>query len=464
MLKVLRVVASFVALVGSVSPRPAVAQLATLPACDDCSSEAIDIGFTVKFFGQEYSQVYVNNNGNVTFDGPLSAYTPFGLTSTQQTIIAPFFADVDTRATGVVTFFVNDPTDGSRPSFEVHWTGVGYFATHGDKVNDFGLSLVDRSDVAAGDFDIVFTYSTVQWETGDASAGQNGLGGSSAHVGFSNGSGLPETSFELGGSGVPGSFLDGGPNALASHQLNSDTPGKYVFEVRGGLVGQANLSITKVWTPGSRRNEIVFTMRVDNLGPGPATNVVVTDPLPPEVDFVSASPRCGLMPTPFGPVVACVFPEPIGPGTHQTVDIVATKTSSSPFENTAAVSGAEPDPDESDNTFTTRVGFASTCADELRIRSGPAKLTFTPTPTHPSKRRAILQIANQSDVSVDIKSIEPIDGAPYTILKIFPAVPKTIKAHKTREFLVRLIRDAGAGDATATRPYFRISLACGGAG
>ena len=41
----------------------------------------------------------------------------------------------------------------------------------------------------------------IRWETGDASGGTNGLGGSPARVGFSNGRGQPGTFFELTGSG-----------------------------------------------------------------------------------------------------------------------------------------------------------------------------------------------------------------------------------------------------------------------
>ncbi len=54
----------------------------TLPAGDDNSSAAVNIGFTLNFFGTNYSSLYVNNNGNVTFDAPQSTYTPYDLTST----------------------------------------------------------------------------------------------------------------------------------------------------------------------------------------------------------------------------------------------------------------------------------------------------------------------------------------------------------------------------------------------
>ena len=61
-------------------------------------------------------------------------------------------------------------------------------------------------DFAPGDFRIIFNYDRIRWETGDASGGTNGLGGSSARVGFSNGSGQPGSFFELEGSGQNGRF------------------------------------------------------------------------------------------------------------------------------------------------------------------------------------------------------------------------------------------------------------------
>jgi hypothetical protein len=77
----------------------------TLPANDDGSTGLVGLPFSANFFGTTYDALYVNNNGNVTFDSSLAAFTPFDLTSTSRVIIAPFFADVDTRgkASGIVT-------------------------------------------------------------------------------------------------------------------------------------------------------------------------------------------------------------------------------------------------------------------------------------------------------------------------------------------------------------------------
>lgn len=213
----------------------------TLAPNDDNSDGPVAIGFTVDFFGVTSNQLWVNNNGNVTFDAALSAFTPFDLTSTGQEIIAPFFADVDTRNAGdPVTY--GQGTFNGRPAFGVNWINVDYFSSSTDHTNrnSFQLILVDRSDIAAGDFDIVFNYDQIEWETGGFSGGDSdGLGGDSARAGYSNGTGDPGTFFELEGSAVNGAFLDGGPNALASNRLNSGIDGRYVFESRGGGIGPA---------------------------------------------------------------------------------------------------------------------------------------------------------------------------------------------------------------------------------
>ena len=204
-----------------------------------CAGQLVPIGFTANFFGLSFTGLYINTNGNVTFDAPQSTFTPFDLTSTNRQIIAPFFADVDTRnaASGVTTFGTG--TFGGRNAFGVNWINVGYFGSQADKTNSFQLILVDRSDTGAGNFDIVFNYDRISWETGSASNGTNGFGGSSARAGFSNGTRVAGTFFELPGSAVNGAFLDGtSAQSLVTHDLNSGVSGRYVFFARNGTVIQ----------------------------------------------------------------------------------------------------------------------------------------------------------------------------------------------------------------------------------
>lgn len=206
-----------------------------LPHNDDDSTASVNIGFNINFYGVNQGNLFVNNNGNVTFSGPLGEYTPFGLLPSLIPIIAPFFADVDTRAGNAMAY--GQDTIGGKSVFGVNWIDVGYFSIHTNKLNSFQLILTDRSDIAAGDFDFEFNYDKIQWETGDASGGSNGLGGDSARVGYTNGGAVD---LEFAGSGVNGAFLDGGPNALISGSLNSSIAGQYIFNVRNGAVVNPN--------------------------------------------------------------------------------------------------------------------------------------------------------------------------------------------------------------------------------
>jgi len=204
---------------------------------DESTEDPVNIGFNVNYAGQAWSQLYVNNNGNVTFDRALSQFTPSALTgATANPIIAAFFADVDTRGErSALTTYGSGTVDG-RAAFGVNWDGVGYFASYDDKLNVFQLLLIDRSDLGAGNFDIEFNYDRILWETGDASGGTDGFGGTSAAVGYSQGSGATGTFAQLDGSFVNGALLDNGANALTRGSLGSDVLGRYVFNVRGGTV------------------------------------------------------------------------------------------------------------------------------------------------------------------------------------------------------------------------------------
>lgn len=213
-----------------------------VPRGDDNSSGPVTLPFTANFFGGNYTQIYVNNNGNVTFGRPLSDYTPTGLDADYRgaPIIAPFFADIDTTnaASGVTAYGTG--TYAGRTAFGATWPAVGYFASKADKLNTFQVVLTERSDTGAGNFDITYNYRSIQFETGDASGGTNGLGGTSAAVGYSAGTGVDGTYYQLPGALVPGYYLDGSPFALATAS-NGGAPGQFLFPVRNGGVLFARL-------------------------------------------------------------------------------------------------------------------------------------------------------------------------------------------------------------------------------
>lgn len=203
----------------------------SLAASDDNSLGPVPIGFSIDFFGTNYNSVYINNNGNITFGIKLEAFSPTPIGASQIPIIAFFWADVDTRTSGVGKYGTG--TVDGRNAFGVTWVNVGYYLNHTDKLNSFQLVLVDRSDRAPGAFDLEFNYDNVLWETGDDSGGTGGLGGSSARAGYSNGG---TKSYELPGSGVNGAFL----NSNASTGLINKSKDSTVFLM---------LSITTLLTP-----------------------------------------------------------------------------------------------------------------------------------------------------------------------------------------------------------------------
>jgi Nidogen-like/Carboxypeptidase regulatory-like domain len=207
----------------------------TLAPNDDGSTGVVNLPFPIDFFGNTYSSLYVNNNGNVTFQESLSSYTPEGLTTYGSPIIAPFWADVDTAVPGSAVVSYGNGTVAGHPAFGVNWPGVDCYVTTGGGLNTFQMVLIDRSDIAPGDFDIEFNYSGITWDSGQASGGDGTCrNGTSAAVGYTNGS---TNAFELAGSFVNAAFIDGGAHALISGSQNSAVAGRYIFPVRAGGEG-----------------------------------------------------------------------------------------------------------------------------------------------------------------------------------------------------------------------------------
>ncbi|PYU31261.1 MAG: hypothetical protein DMG28_15825 [Acidobacteria bacterium] len=373
-----------------------------LPANDDGSTGAVPIGFTVNFFGQNFSTLFVNNNGNVTFDEPLAEFTPFDLTTTHRIILAPFFGDVDTRGqgSGVVTYG-NDNVNG-RPAFGVNWINVGFFAARTDKLNSFQLVIIDRSDVTPGAFDVEFNYDKIQWETGEASGGVDGLGGFSARAGFSNGTGAPETFFEISGSAVSGAFLDTNLSTGLIHQsLGSTQLGRFVLQARTGRVVQADVSLTKTASPDPVPvgSNLTYTITVTNNGPDSATGVTVSDPLPPSATFVSDTPSQGSC---TGTSIVVCNLGTLANAARATITIVVRPTSTGTITNTASVTANEVDPNPANNTAT-----QVTTVSGPRVTLSTTNLNFGSQPVGATSPPQTVTLTNSGTGVLTITRITP---------------------------------------------------------
>ena len=216
---------------------------------DDGSGAVIDLSPAfpqgLHFFTAYQTNAYVNTNGNITFSGPVSTYTPNPFPVAAQPMIAPYWGDVDIRYTGgscqgsagvtcTVCAPCQNPTENGvwwylEPGrMVVTWDRVGYYSCHNNLRMSFQLVLTEAGCGGAGDFDVEFRYNQCEWETGDASGGSNGFGGTEAQAGFDAGN---QNDYVA----IPGSMAPGIANTLCNDS-NVGQPGLWQFQIRSGAV------------------------------------------------------------------------------------------------------------------------------------------------------------------------------------------------------------------------------------
>jgi uncharacterized repeat protein (TIGR01451 family) len=114
----------------------------------------------------------------------------------------------------------------------------------------------------------------------------------------------------------------------------------------------ADLALTKSDTPDPvvQGNNLTYTIQVTNAGPDPATNVVVTDTLPGQIDFVSATPTQGTCDR-TGDTVICMLGT-VTSGATATVTIVIQPKKTGTISNTAVAASTPPDTNAANNQDT----------------------------------------------------------------------------------------------------------------
>lgn len=227
---------------------------------DDTSNLVVNIPFTMNWLGTNYTQLYLNMNGNVTFTSGFTSYQPGVLTGVGQGIMAPFWADVDTRYVGSPNLlYYSNITSGSvttvngRKAMLVTWAAVQYYnngnTTSQTATDTFQLVIVDRSDTGAGNFDFIYNYDQMLWDKGTA-------GATFARAGWAANA---TTGFELPGSGTSGALLDGAATSTALVKKSLDSGGqlgRYVWQVRGGTAPNVlpSVSVTDRTLEGNAPN------------------------------------------------------------------------------------------------------------------------------------------------------------------------------------------------------------------
>ncbi|HEV2231807.1 MAG TPA: choice-of-anchor D domain-containing protein [Terriglobia bacterium] len=394
---------------------------------DDASTPMVPLPFPVNFFGNQYNGLFVNNNGNVTFDQTLGTFTPFDLTSTGQVIIAPFFADVYTATwpiSGLVTFGAD--TVNGHAAFGINYFRVNYYAAS-DKMNTFQLILINRSDRAPGDFDVEFNYGNIAWETGSASGGTDGLGGSSARAGFSNGTGQPNTFFELPGSAINGGLLDTNTQTgLIHNSLNSPIPGVYIFNVHAGAVVPPGfaLSTTSLTFPTTPVNQSSSSMPVTVSNTG-GSSFAITN-IATSAGF-SQTNNC---------------PATLGPGGTCTVNVVFTPTATGAQTGTLTFTDGAPGSPQT-------VSLSGTGGSTAQLTLSATSLALPDTHVNQTCTPGTVTLTNSGTGTLTISNIS-ISG-PYTQTNTCPAsLAAGASCAVSVTFTPTVVGNAEAGTLTIT--------------
>jgi gliding motility-associated-like protein len=153
-----------------------------VPRNDDGSLFLSSMGFTFSFCGTSYTSCYINTNGNISFGQAVAQFSPNGFPYNVP-MVAPFWADVDTRNTACgqawYKLFGN--------YMIVSWQDVGWYNMNCSPLNTFQLIISDGTAPIIGvGNNVQFRYGDMNWTTGTASGG-GPFGGFAATVGYNSG-------------------------------------------------------------------------------------------------------------------------------------------------------------------------------------------------------------------------------------------------------------------------------------
>ncbi|XP_059181103.1 alpha-tectorin-like [Centropristis striata] len=235
--QILLLVLLFGLIIGSVTPQTASLYPisgTTSARVDDGSSPRISLQRNFVYFGQTYSQIYVNHNGHLTFSNSWSRYTAqrFPLHGTRD-LIAPFWTDIDNRGNGQINY--QQYTSGSvlqRATQDINqyfpgltfsanwvlvatWYEVAYYSYSGTRTT-FQAVLISGGQYSF----VLMNYGVIAQTHRNVQAGFDTIG--SVHH-FT----------------IPGSFSSSatGPNSVFPRTSNVNVPGRWAFRTDHGSRG-----------------------------------------------------------------------------------------------------------------------------------------------------------------------------------------------------------------------------------
>eukprot|EP00079_Xenopus_tropicalis_P019607 XP_012809475.1 PREDICTED: mucin-4-like isoform X3 [Xenopus tropicalis] len=193
---------------------------------DDHAPYSVNLSTVIPIFGTNYSSLYVNYNGLISFSAPVGPQTPQNLPLSNIAFLAPFWTHVSSYVGGYIFFRLSrDAELLSRATSDISsYFNITYFSAQWvlvvtwsrtenitNKVNTFQTILSSDGNVTY----LLFNYADINWTTGTATGGasQIGLGGMSVLAGINSGK-------NTGYYKLPGSFSSGVISLSSTSNVN----------------------------------------------------------------------------------------------------------------------------------------------------------------------------------------------------------------------------------------------------
>jgi uncharacterized repeat protein (TIGR01451 family) len=212
--------------------------------------------------------------------------------------------------------------------------------------------------------------------------------------------------------------------SVSASEFDPDLAGNSV-ETTTVIIRQANLvlSLTGSPDPVALGSDLIYALTVTNLGPHAATGVLVTDPLPPTVELISAEPTQGSVSVENG-VVRCIAGELPVAGSL-SMKIIVRPLAQGIVTNTATVSANEFDPNLADNSagvvsaakLDAELSLTKTVSPSLVLvrQVLVSRVVVTNHGPHPA---TLVKLTEQLPESVNLVSVESSQGTFLTLGKM----------------------------------------------
>jgi uncharacterized repeat protein (TIGR01451 family) len=173
-------------------------------------------------------------------------------------------------------------------------------------------------------------------------------------------------------SAIVGTYTNGPANISEEIGINPPAPATVQFAENADL----QIEKTAAPDPATPGTDETFTLKVTNHGPNAAANVIVSDPLPAGLTFVSASPGCSQ--SSGEPLVRCTLPSlAVHESASFTIVAHIPDTATEGIVNTATVTSSTPDPDLSNNEDTVSIPLAEREDADLAVEKVASLQTVT---------------------------------------------------------------------------------------